>query len=146
MKKQILLILTLLFSSCLGPKHYDVSIVINNQTGYDIEIFKDDEYYATSNNDDACEIIRGKCPYDIDNTGFNIDKIIKQNKKISFWKIEGDYATFLKEWTYDNRNEPGKQLFRTSDYTQKMTITYIEGNPLITDYQFSITIYPEDIL
>lgn len=142
MRKHILFISIFIIYSCIEiqPHYYVTSLAVKNKTGYDIEIFKDDEYYTTFNNNDSCELFREKCPFDIEY--INLEQIIKQSKKICFWKIDGDYSTFLKEWTYDNRNEPGKQLFRTSDYTQKTTI--VEVN--ITNYQFSLTIYPEDIL
>ncbi len=144
MKRVVLITsLLLLCTSCLKPQRFYSSLVLINKTGYNIEVFKDDEYHATVKNDKDCEIFRGECPDDIENV--NIEELLLQTEKISIWKIEGDNISFLKEWLYKDRNEPGKQLFRPSDYTHDMSISSGDEKYNTCDYRFSITIYNEDL-
>ncbi len=136
MKRLLLFVSSLLFCACINLQeyHYFVSLVLNNQTGYDIEIFKDDEYHATMKNGNYCEIFRGNCPYDIE--GISIEPLLLQTNKISFWKIEGNSIKFLKEWTYEDRDNDGKQLFRLSEH--RYTIKQ-KDNLMLVSFKFHIT-------
>lgn len=48
MRKLFLLAALLLFSACSGTTRYFVFLMVDNETGYDIEIFKNDIFYKTT--------------------------------------------------------------------------------------------------
>lgn len=143
MKKTLLLFLIFLLSACAKEVRYTASFILINKTGYDIEIFKGAQLYKTVSNDKSCQLFSGKCRANAE--ALTIGDVINDTRIISLWKINSNEFTFLKEWTYENRNESGKQLFRLSDYTMSYTISDYGGNFIPETYCYEIFIYPTDL-
>lgn len=77
-------------------------------------------------NNGACQLFYGSCR--ANGEGLTIDDVINDTRAISLWTINSDEFAFLKEWTYERRNEQGKQLFRLSDYNMNYTISDYGGS------------------
>ncbi len=143
MKKSILLFLIFFLSACEKEVRYTASFILINKTGYTLEIFKDAQLYKTVSNDNSCELFSGKCQANAE--GLTIGDVINDTRIISLWKINSNEFTFLKEWTYENRNESGKQLFRLSDYTMNYTLSDYGGYYIPETYFYEIILYPTDL-
>ncbi len=144
MRKLFLLVALLLFSACSGTTRYFVFLMVDNETGYDIEIFKNDIFYITIKNEESIILASNQC-LSPNVEDINIEQIFLQTNKISFWTIKDNQMTLSKEWTYEERNSSGKQLFRLSDYIQEEKIYDAEWRGESFQYNYSITIYKEDL-
>ncbi len=150
MKKLILLFAILfLVPSCKKSEYYiRFYFYINNQTSYDLELFKDYEYSATIKKNETyqwlyfCKIIDNiEIQYSLIN-----DLIKRNNASVSLWKIKDNNISLAKKWRVENTDEEGKSIFRFSDYTLTDIYKHYRLHRTTIHEEFIITITDEDIL
>ncbi len=147
MKKYLLFILVF-FPSCLKEENvvYFSKLFLCNNTGRVIEVYKDDLLMDEIKNGEEVWLysIRASANYE-DNS---VEKIMQKQgwkfKDVSIYDVSDGGRRFLKKWTFTERNEDGKQLYRLSDSEIRVRHERIWGRICI-GYIYSFSINPEDV-
>lgn len=149
--------------SCYHSKdiEYFARMVVVNNTGRTIEVFKDDTYFGTFRDQEKFVLFENNDEYQF----IDLEELIQEEgdllgeyvEEISIYDVtDGISPVFLKKWTYGEREQKGKQLYRLADSDTEVKTEdvkgshftngkfYSEGHVYIR-FTYTFTINPEDI-
>lgn len=125
---------------------YTTSMSLFNNTGYDIEIYKDKECGEILANRDYLRIIPSDSSNDFEKV--SLERYFEDHgeklKDISVYAVIDGERKFLKKWTFAGRNGDGKQLYRLSDSEIRVRHRP-ELSGLYIHFIYTFSIYPEDV-
>ncbi len=146
-----LLIIVCCITSCVESKKFIcIYFNIQNQTSYDLEFFKDYQYFATIKKGESYLWLSYDEEHDeeIIRNSLISQLCYKDNiASISLWKITDTGLVLAKKWRTEFNDAPGKQIVRFSDYSLTYIRNYTErvnSTQYITE-NFVITITDEDL-
>lgn len=162
MKKLLVYIIVFLCTSCSSKEVIECSsyFYIYNKTGQTIEIFKGSASRIELKNEDITCLYSTKLSSDLKEVLF--EKIMQEHgekfKDISVYGVIDGERKFLKKWTFAERNDTGKQLYRLSDselyineqkygslYDNIVYFTPFEKRRTEITYEYTFTINTEDV-
>ena len=151
--------LTLLFISCIScgmskSVKYSIEFHVVNNLGYTIEVFNGDGCFVSlQDKEDIILFESDKC--------YNFDEAYKvafgwPPQDVSLYRQNTNSHDLLKIWRFDEREEPGKQLYRLTDSKREVTTEDVDQSFFTNGrfhtwgcfyvrYCFTFTINPEDI-
>lgn len=149
----LLLIICIVFNSCHKPvtlailfitnKTEDTLFVESNiispvffDSPFDIKMWPNEDWREVSIAES--KTFKGHIDYNL-----NVDDLVvnKDEASVKVYLVSGGRKELVKEWTYANRKEPGRQLFNEKSFSEPYIS--IERNYQLFSYVFDIL--PEDI-
>ena len=143
-----MLLLVLSITSCENTDYLNLNFYIENKTSYDLELFKDYQYSATVKKNETFLWLTFDEKYDdISIDSSSINNLNSNIASVSLWKIEDNSISLAKKWRKTDKNdEPGKNIFRFSNYTMTKILQMHDYHRTTIIEEFIITITDEDIL
>ena len=121
--------------SCYHSKdiYYFARMVVVNNTGRTIEVFKEDAYFGTFRDQEKFVLFENVDEYEF----IDLKELIREDGDLIGEYVEersicdvmdGISPVFLKKWTYGEREQKGKQLYRLTDSDTKVETEDVKGS------------------
>lgn len=127
--------LLVLCCSCYHSRsvRYFAQMVVFNNTGRTIEVFKEDAYFGTFRDQEKFVLFENADEYQF----IDLKTLIREDgellgeyvEEISVYDVTGvSSPVLLKKWTYGDREQKGKQLYRLTDSDTKVETEDVNGS------------------